>query len=139
MKSRRFQLVIPQDAFAVMQRMQAHYGGSLSSVVRRGVRMLETLADARENGCNVCVVPKGLAMPDGVIALEGPDNDSFVKDDTARRLGEAYSLIDQIRLESDVLRKEVDSLRGQLGVAVPAGAVVLKEPDGAIALKEAEE
>ena len=65
MKSRRFQLVIPEDAFLIMRRMQAHYGGSRSSVVRRGVRVLETLADAREQGCGVCVLPPGAAAPEG--------------------------------------------------------------------------
>lgn len=80
MKSRRFQLVIPQDAFAVMQRMQAHYGGSLSSVVRRGVRMLETLADARENGCNVCVLPPAVEAPAGAVVLKEPDGAIALKE-----------------------------------------------------------
>lgn len=46
MKSRRFQLVIPNDAFAVLQRLQGVYGGSLSSVVRRAVTALAAVTTA---------------------------------------------------------------------------------------------
>lgn len=57
MKSRRFQLVIPNDAFAVLQRLQGVYGGSLSSVVRRAVETLAAVTDARACGEVVYGIP----------------------------------------------------------------------------------
>ena len=67
MKSRRFQLVIPNEAFAVLQRLQGVYGGSLSSVVRRAVEALAGVEDAWRKGDAIYAIP-----PELQVAVEEP-------------------------------------------------------------------
>lgn len=68
MKSRRFQLFIPVEAFAQMQRLQGVYGGSLSSVVRRAVEALAGVEEAWRKGDAVYVIP-----PELQVAPEAPE------------------------------------------------------------------
>jgi hypothetical protein len=63
LKSRRFQLVIPNDAFAVLQRLQGVYGGSLSSVVRRAIEMLDAFNETRPAGVSALPAPADDTVP----------------------------------------------------------------------------
>ncbi len=66
----RFQMLMSDHTKNALYRMQELHGGSLSSVLRRGLSLLEAVAFLRAKGGVVCALPEGAPLPEGSTVLK---------------------------------------------------------------------